>query len=221
MDKSSWTVPVVAGMSIALASCTQTVQAPSAGLERLQAGTTRAGAGSPEPGGSSGLAQLPGTACDLKSEMAVSEGCLKAWRTALAGDTAGAMRQLAALEKEYPKQSTAHFMMGQVMEHAGNKEAAVKYYSEAQADNRFSALYLFKLAEALRRSGKNTDAVARYRRLLQQAPQFAPGRLGLASALYALDKSSSEARREVEAVLSAEPGNKEALALKARMAGSR
>lgn len=199
------------GISTGLQSCSSSVEPPPGALEKI-----RTGAATKAAVQGSGSQEL-GPACDVNSEMAVSDGCLKAWRTALAGDTAGAMQQLRGLEKQYPKQSTAHFMMGQVMELAGDKKAAVKYYGEAQKAAEFNSLYLFKLAESLRQTGNAKDAIAKYRRLIEQSPKFVPGRLGLARALYVVDKNSPEARQVVETVLGSDPGNKDALALKAGM----
>src|SRR5271157_4725050 len=46
-------------------------------------------------------------------EGSISEDCLKAWRTATAGDCKGALKQLDKLQQKYPKSTTISFMKGQ------------------------------------------------------------------------------------------------------------
>src|SRR5271154_6385786 len=42
-------------------------------------------------------------------EGSISEDCLKAWRTATAGDCKGALKQLDKLQQKYPKSTTISF----------------------------------------------------------------------------------------------------------------
>ena len=179
---------------------------------------------------------------DMQAEEVVSTECLKAWRKAVKGDEKTAMAELKDLEKRYPKISTIKLMMGQVAEHAGNKEDAIKYYAAALEDSEFSSIRVFKLAEALRKAGKFQEAIPHYRRLMKVSSDFMYAKLGLGACLLAIDKKSaegatliketvklaseelsskqpktvSEAKAILTEVLVADPGNKEARRLLGR-----
>lgn len=186
------------------------MQAPKDGLGSVP---VRSQSASDAPNQNTGSPLLqPGTPADSLPE--VADSCLEAWRIALKGDEHGAMEKLRALDKKYPNTITVRFMMGQVEERCGSKENAVKFYREAVRQSRFSSMYTFKLAEALRVSGKPEEAIGEYRRLISQQPRFPDGHLGLARALMDIDKNSLEAREEIEIVLRQDPNQKEALELK-------
>jgi tetratricopeptide (TPR) repeat protein len=157
-----------------------------------------------------GGAQIGESSISQEAEEAVSEGCVQAWRKALHGDEEGAMKQLTELDNKYPKVITVRFMMGQVKEHVGKKKEALQYYRDAVGKSRFNSMYLFKLAEAERTAGNAKESIQHYRQLIQMNPQFVPGKLGLAHALYDVDATSSEVRKELKEVLAIEPDNKEA-----------
>lgn len=123
----------------------------------------------------------------------ISGACLEAWRKELAGDEAGAVKQLKELDRKYPRVSTVRFMLGQVMEHSGKKAEAIKYYREAVSQSDFDSMHVFKLAESLRTAGNAKDAIPYYRKLLNGAPDFTEGKLGLAKSLAAVDPKSPEA----------------------------
>ena len=91
---------------------------------------------------------------DYAAETEVSEECVRAWRMALAGKVPEAMKALEALDKKYPGMKTVTNMKGQIQEHAGNKELAVKYYRAAVVGDEFDAMKVFKLAEMERKSAK-------------------------------------------------------------------
>jgi tetratricopeptide (TPR) repeat protein len=153
------------------------------------------------------------TAVDLAAEDAISKDCVAAWRKALAGNEKGAMAQLKALNQKYPKVATIRFMIGQVLEHDGKKTEAIQYYKDAVRDFEFSSIHLYKLAEAMRTTGDASGSISQYRKLLQAAPDFVDGRLGLAKALLQLDPKSTEAKEQLHEVLKGEPGNPDALAM--------
>jgi predicted Zn-dependent protease len=153
---------------------------------------------------------------DLSAQDVISQTCLEAWRKALAGDKAGAMKQLRELDKKYPKVPTISFMMGEVLEHCGDKKGAIPYYQESVNESDFSSVHRYKLAEAMRTTGDAKGAIKEYRKLVEAAPTFAAGRLGLARALLQMDPKSAEAKEQVNEVLQMEPDNPDALALLAK-----
>ncbi len=146
-------------------------------------------------------------------EGSISEGCLTAWRTAVAGDCKGALRQLDQLQQKYPKSTTISLMKAQVLERSGDKKGAIKYYREGIRENEYSSIQRFKLAEALRTTGDAKAAAAEYRQLIKTSPQFLYARIGLAQALRQSDAQSVEATEQLKEVLKIDPENKEALAL--------
>ncbi len=156
---------------------------------------------------------------DMAAETVISDGCLHAWRKACAGDEKAAMTELEALDRRYPQILTIQFMMGQVLSHFGKTEEAIIHYRKASVGNEFSSLHSFKLAEAYRKVGKNTEAVPLYRKLLKSAPDFLEVKLGLAQALLKSDAANkAEAQKLVAEVLDKKPDNAEALKLKAELA---
>jgi tetratricopeptide (TPR) repeat protein len=101
-------------------------------------------------------------------------------------------------------------MTGQVYEHFGRNKQAVEYYRKAVTGNEFSSFHVFKLAEAMRKNGDNKGAMACYRKVLLNAPQFGAANLGLAKCLLATDKQSTEARTLLSEAKSDEVSAKEA-----------
>jgi predicted Zn-dependent protease len=140
----------------------------------------------------------------------ISTKCLAAWRIGIAGDLKTAMAQLDALSQKYPKVPTILSMQGQLLDHFGKKQEAIKYYRKAGGGREFSTLNEFKLAEDLRKTKQDKEAIVYYRRLLECDSKFVPAKIGLAKTLLDIDKSSLEAKKELEAALAIEPNNKEA-----------
>ncbi|HEY9869410.1 MAG TPA: tetratricopeptide repeat protein [Candidatus Obscuribacterales bacterium] len=200
---------------VGAAGCSSNLSVRSGGLSDVKIGKL---ASPTQP--AAGVAQLV-EPIDMEAEEVVSKGCVEAWRKAVAGDQAGAMRQLEDLNERYPKVVTIQFMMGQVLERGGKKQEAVKHYRAAVKDSRFNMMYLFKLAESLRTTGDAKGAAQNYRELLAVNPDFAPARLGLARALFMLDKDSSEARQEAERALALDPSSKETREFMAELAAVR
>jgi predicted Zn-dependent protease len=146
-------------------------------------------------------------------EAAISDGCLKAWRTATAGDYKGALKQLDELQHRYPKSPTISSMRGQILELSGDKKGAAQYYAEGIRDNEYGFIQRFKLAEALRTTGDIKKAETQYRLLIKTSPEFLDAHLGLAKVLRQGDPSSKEAEQELREALKIDPENKEALAM--------
>ncbi len=194
---------------LSLAGCSGQVTTPDGRLADLDIGDVKHRS-------SSGGIQI-GEPLDLQAEEEIATGCLTAWRQALAGDDDGAMLKLKDLEKKHPKATTVVFMMGQIAEHGGRKEDAVRYYAQVAEKSKSNNMYLFKLAESLRATGDANKAAARYRELIERFPDFAPGRVGLARALMEVDRHSREAARQIQVVLDTDPDNKEALKLREEM----
>ena len=146
-------------------------------------------------------------------ETAVADQSLVAWRKAIAGDEKGSLALMDKLDEKYPNILTLKFMRGQILEHFGKKKEALKYYQMAVTGNEFSSIKLFKLAEIKRTTGDAKGSVEDYRLLIKRAPEFVPAKLGLAQALLAVDKNSTEGKNLIDEVLAVEPNNKEAKAI--------
>jgi tetratricopeptide (TPR) repeat protein len=146
-------------------------------------------------------------------EAAIADGCLKAWRTAIAGDYKGALKQLDELQHRYPKSPTISSMKAQVLDLSGDKKGAAQYYREGIRDNEFGFIQRFKLAEVLRTTGDIKNAEKEYRLIIKTSPEFLDARLGLAKVLRKSDPSSKEAEQELREILKIDNENKEALAM--------
>ncbi len=153
---------------------------------------------------------------DYAAETEVSEQSLKAWREGLAGHVPEAMKILDGLDKKYPNMKTVSFMKGQVQEHAGNKELAAKYYKAAVVGDEFDSMKIFKLAEMERQTGKNSDAIKDYQKLLSSVPNFPPAELGLAKAYMKNDAKSVEAKKCLQQVLASDPGGNDKSVIEAK-----
>jgi tetratricopeptide (TPR) repeat protein len=147
---------------------------------------------------------------DVNAEQDIADESLSAWRTAIkhvkkeasetnsdwqkqrAKDEATAMDILQDLAKRHPQQSsTVYMMMGQVEEHFGKRQAAVRYYSESMEKNSISSITLFKLAENERQLGELEKAARHYQRLLKAQPEAYPAKLGLAQCLIKTDPAQA------------------------------
>jgi tetratricopeptide (TPR) repeat protein len=150
---------------------------------------------------------------EMAAETEVSEKSLQAWRLALKGDEKKSMALLNDLDRKYPKMKTVAFMKGQVLERLGKKKEAIAYYQAAVTGNDFDLMKTYKLAEAMRTTGDIKNAIPVFRSLITSAPEFVPARLGLAKSLLAQDKNSTEAKQELEKVVSDDPTSTEAKGL--------
>lgn len=195
-------------------------------MAEVSTGTKSEGTSS---GGTPG-SQIPGERYDPSTEQTISDAELKAWRLAIShknkGDMTGdewaearkndereSMKQLEELAAQYPRASFIKTMMGQVKHHFGKEKESAQYFEEALAQNRHDPLMTFKCAEARRRTNEHEKAINFYRQTLELQPDFTDARLGLAQALLALDKSSTEAKSIIADVLTKEPDNKVAQSL--------
>lgn len=173
---------------------------------------------------------------DADAEQTVSERVLKAWRVATSHDKHGEMpkdawdkqrkldekesiAQLDVLEKSFPSQSSILLMKGQVYEHFGNHEQAIKHYRESSNRNLVNSMSLFKLAEEERKADHTDQAIADYRRLAEVAPGFPAGQVGLARCLLTKDPKSKEARTLIKSALEQNPEDKEANELLKKIGG--
>ncbi len=191
--------------------------------------------GTPYSGESYGHGNIPvanrlGEKVDGDAEQDISTKSLIAWRTATshlkqgttpkdawekqrAADEKLAMAQLKEIQKSHPGQSTVLFMMGQVQDHFGKHEEAIKYFKAASEKNLVSSMTIFKLAESERKAGRLKEGAADYRKLLQVEPHFSAGELGLAGCLIAINPHDPEAVSLLREVLTENPKNEEAQAL--------
>jgi tetratricopeptide (TPR) repeat protein len=149
---------------------------------------------------------------DYTAETEISNQSLRAWRLELADKTDEAMSALEGLDKKYPNIKTVYMMKGQVQQHAGHKEEALKYYQKSIVGNEFDSTELFKAAELERDLGKTERAVEHYRKLLEVSPTFTAGRLGLAKALLEQDPQSAEAKEFLQKIVAEDPDGKDKLA---------
>ena len=131
---------------------------------------------------------------DMKAETDVDEKVLTAWRLAVKNDEKNSLEMIDALDKKYPKFKTVAAMHAQILDHFGRKKEALKYYEEATSGNDFDLLHTFKMARVYRTAGDTKTAIVKYRKLVKEAPDFPPGKFGLAQALLSEDKNSAEAR---------------------------
>lgn len=207
--------------------------------------------GAVEIRGQNGTAQTPaptnsatdtattfGERYDPNAEMDISTNSLKAWRTAVshskqgtmpdaewktkrAADEKSAMDQLKELQDRHPNSSTVRFMMGQVKEHFGKHDEAVKEFRASMENNTNNGMYLFKLAEAESKAGNHDEAIKQYRKLIQHNANFAPAELGLARSLLKKDPKNAEAVELLKKIVAAEPDNKEAKALLSSSTGAK
>jgi tetratricopeptide (TPR) repeat protein len=212
MQNRIWLALSFVALTLALGACSSQLRSP-AGLEQTAV---------VDGNGSAGAVAISGESVDLASEEAVSEGCLKSWRQAVKGEQSAAMKQLEELDRQYPRQTTVRFMMGQVMEHFGKKSDAVKFYREALSkQQQQNSLYLFKLAEALRTSGDTKAAIVEYRKILGCYPRFVPAKIGLSKVLLMSDRSSAEAKEQLEQAQRLEQDNQEVKSLLAGLASGK
>lgn len=170
---------------------------------------------------------IGGERYDPAVEEAVTNGSLKAWRTALKHDKKGemsdkdwqkiresdekdSMSQLHALVDKYPNASYLKTMMGQVKQHFGKKEEAARYYEEAMMQNRRDPLLIFKLAETKKALGQTEQAITYYRNVIKIQPDFLPARLGLAACLSKDKTGQQESKNILEDLVRKDPQNSEA-----------
>ncbi|MFA6212624.1 MAG: tetratricopeptide repeat protein [Candidatus Obscuribacterales bacterium] len=204
---------------VTLSACSSKVDPPTGRFGKLEQQTPVRAESQLMAPGTSAESATASQQFDMAAETVISDGCLHAWRKACAGDEKAAMTELEALDRRYPQILTIQFMMGQVLSHFGKTEEAIIHYRKASVGNEFSSLHSFKLAEAYRKVGKNTEAVPLYRKLLKSAPDFLEVKLGLAQALVKSDAANkAEAQKLVAEVLDKKPDNAEALKLKAELA---
>lgn len=111
---------------------------------------------------------------DMAAEETISNGCLHAWRTALAGNEKAAMAELEDLNKKFPQIKTTELMMGQVLEHSGKTKEAIEHYRKAVAGNEFSTMHKIKLAQAYRKDKQYDKAFEMYDQVLKNAPTDDP-----------------------------------------------
>lgn len=209
--KSSMTYLVVAQAALLLCSCTSSVKTdPSklaqVSIKKSDGSSTQVkisdssstsvkkvnGEYSPEAVTPEASAANVKIEVDMAAETIISKECLEAWRKALKGDEKGAMSQLGDLEKRYPKVSTIKFMKGQVLEHLGKGEEAVKFYRESLDNSEYSSIRQFKLAQAYVKLKKFKEAELIYRKLLKTFTDFPDAKLGLARCLIAQDTHTKE-----------------------------
>ncbi|HNB21289.1 MAG TPA: tetratricopeptide repeat protein [Candidatus Obscuribacter sp.] len=201
--KPSMIFLVVAQAAVTLCSCTSSIKTDPTKLAQvsIKGGSSEPssttvkkvnGEYSPEIVTSESSAANVKIEVDMEAEGIISRECLEAWRKALKGDEKGAIAQLDELEKRYPKVSTVQFMKGQVLEHLGKGEEAVKYYRASLDNSEYSSIRQFKLAQAYLKLKKFKEAETIYRKLLKTFTDFPDAKLGLARCLIAQDTHTKE-----------------------------
>ncbi|MBX9670455.1 MAG: tetratricopeptide repeat protein [Candidatus Obscuribacterales bacterium] len=198
-----------------LAACRGTVR--NEGLSQVEYSSTQPGMG--------GDPDMQASQVNMEKEQAVADGCLQAWRKAVAGDEATAMKMLEELDSKYSGISSVQFMMGQVKDHFGKHKEAVEHFKKAHSTNTFSSMQTFKLAESMRKAGDSKGAIPHYKRLVGNLERatgdyhmdtmgqlLASVRLGLAEAYHEC-KQDADALSEVKKVLEADSNNEKAKSL--------
>ena len=213
---------VVAG---SLSSCRSRVSTDNQHLSEVQTATA--------PAQADVRAEI-GERFDPAQEEVVANQSLQAWRRAISHKAKGTMNDdewkklraedekesmatLKDLSERYPKNSTVHLMMGQVMHEFGREKEAEAFFEEAIARNSGSSVYIFKLAESARTAGDTDKAIANYRKLLTKDKTFIPAQIGLAKCLLKKDPHSAEARELIQAALDKDRENKDAIEVKKQL----
>jgi len=210
MDAARFLMACVLASAV-LGGCTTTVAPPNSSLGKVSTAAMPGNNPENQQTEGAGLGSSENTHdAEMVMEDEISTKCLSAWRTGLGGNLKDAMAQLDALSQKYPHVPTILEMQGQLLDHFGKKKEAIKYYRNAATGKEFSSLRTFKLAEDLRATKQDKEALVYYRRLLECDPNFVPGKVGLAKTLLDMDKSSVEAKKQLEAALVIEPKNKDA-----------
>ncbi len=186
---------LAAQTALLICGCTSSVKTDATKLAQIK---MKNGQYSPELASPEASAAGTKVDIDMGAEEVIAKECLQAWRKALKGDEKGAESQLDDLEKRYPTYSTIKFMRGQVLEHFGKGEEAIKYYRQSLDNSEFSSIRQFKLAEALRKTKKYKDSEMIYRKLLKTFTDFPDAKLGLARCLIAQDDHSKEGHQLLE-----------------------
>ncbi|MBN8658743.1 MAG: tetratricopeptide repeat protein [Candidatus Obscuribacter phosphatis] len=159
---------------------------------------------------------------NMAMEEEVSTKCVEAWRQALKGDEKGAVAKLEDLQKRYPAVQTIELMLGQVKDHFGKKEEALVHFRKAAAGNEYSMMHRYRLADALRETGRFDEAIPLYRKLIEKSGGDdifrEPFDFGLAYCLLCQDKNSAEGQKLLESCLKIRPDHKEALEFKKALA---
>lgn len=208
------TLSLLPAAILVLSACSGRMDTPN-NLGKLSQRSDIGPGGAPSEESASRLAMA--TKMDMGAEEAISNGCLSAWRKACAGDEKGAMSELNALDKTYPKFLTIQMMMGQVLDHFGKTEEAIEHYRKAAVGDEFSFLREFKLAQAYRKAHRYDEAVPIFRKLVAGSPDFAPSLVGLADCLAQKPATIEEARGFAEQAIKLAPEDKEAQALVKRL----
>jgi predicted Zn-dependent protease len=220
---------VVALTALIATACSSRVQAPSQEtVSKVDVDTATTSVNT-----TTSTATTFGERYDADAEEVIATDTLTAWRVAVkhakqgsmpaaewksqrAADEKEAMRQLVDLQERYPKSSTVRFMMGQVEDHFGKHDEAVKHFRASTENNTHNSMYVFKLAEAETKSGQYDKAIEHYRMIQSESAEEWFVKLGLARALLKKDPKSVEAHQLLEQVAKAAPENEEAKALLAK-----
>jgi predicted Zn-dependent protease len=206
--KNSYKLLIALGGILSLSACSTNMQTPS--QEKLSTVQTGAVLTAQE---SNSATQMEEESSAADANPKISDGCLAAWRQAIAGDEKGAMNKLTALDAEFPRSTSVQLMMGQVCNHFGKKKEAVAHYHLTVSRSLSNPVFIYKLAESMRTSGDAAGSIVQFRKALSISPDFAPAKIGLAKALLKLDKNSVEARTQIKEVLAQDPNDKDAKSL--------
>ena len=123
----------------------------------------------------------------------------------LAGDDAGARRELLEAVRLEPRLAKAHFGLGVLAQDAGQWSDAIERFDAAiEHDGEFLDAH-FALAEAMRRTGRAADARSHYEKVLALNPAASQARFGLAMAHVRLGRFV-DARRVLEDATRLHPG---------------
>jgi predicted Zn-dependent protease len=117
------------------------------------------------------------------------------WKAQREADEKESLRLLQDLEQRYPKSSTVQFMIGQVEDHFGKHDEAVKRFHNATENNTHNSMYLFKLAQAESKARQYDKAIEHYRAILKQMPEDSDVKTALAQTLLLKDPDSKEAKQ--------------------------
>ena len=124
-------------------------------------------------------------------------------------DKAANLRVIRTLAGKYPQLAQSHFAVAQAALTAGDDKAAIAAAREAQKLRPDWELAVLLEAQVLQKRS-NAEAAKRLGEFVEKYPQASEVRLSYARVLV-LDKRYTEARKQFEAVASANPGNPEVI----------
>ncbi len=146
------------------------------------------------------LASRTGSRPDPKDKIGVYINILHALSLANEGQSPAAARILEEVLREDPEVTSARLILGIQYRKMGKLESAAQQFAHGLANEPYSALCAFNLAQVLEEQRKLDDAVTLYHRALKVDPNFSPAHTAL-GVIYRKHRQRTEALQEFEKAL--------------------